>query len=591
MNFKQLNLKAEYMIIQRCLLYLFSGLVCYCKLQRRENAINEFNYQIYCYPEVKQHFSKTGFDAMVHPELLPYLYPSGTQTKQFSSYDTSGDNTDGDFLRSFTKYIDKNGEYVFFDEFGPGCLYRQQMNVWLYINNNKRILFPDAGKTRIKYYSDGEFHPRIDLTLDELFKSEKSPFTFPFCTMDSLNRFAIAYYPINFEKRLKITLKPTTNWDDRWTTWFQFTYLTYPEGISIKSWEDTVSPDKKLIAQWKQKGSDPKDTTGNITLKREINIENKDSAVIYIEEHGSIASIKLSVYPYNSDIFFKTQIKIYWDNQKLPAIDVPLGYFFGGGGRNFLLKERKSDPEIDVSTFTLKTLFFGFDGQTHIYYSYWPMPFWKNARMVFINHSGSSINNLKCVINIKPEAIIDCPKEQTGHSYVKQILDTASSSKPYAIAFCEKGKGHVVGLNFYSSNYVMDGDEFTYIDGSRTHQIYGDGTEDDHNQGWGGSNYQYPLWGGLINGYQGSYRIYMNDAYVFNKSLNIFYEYDKWWVKTKDSKTDVIVYYYKSSFLADTLQQTDYIDVGNKNSESLHSYKVIGETWSGVLTSCFDGYG
>ena len=32
----------------------------------------------------------------------------------------------------------------------------------------------------------------------------------------------------------------------------------------------------------------------------------------------------------------------------------------------------------------------------------------------------------------------------------------------------------------------MDGDEFTYIDGSRTPQIHGDGTEDDHNQGYGG---------------------------------------------------------------------------------------------------------
>ena len=38
--------------------------------------------------------------------------------------------------------------------------------------------------------------------------------------------------------------------------------------------------------------------------------------------------------------------------------------------------------------------------------------------------------------------------------------------------------------------------------------MHGDGTEDDHNQGWGGYAVQQPYWGGLINGFQGGYRLY-----------------------------------------------------------------------------------
>ena len=111
-----------------------------------------------------------GFDAMSNLEQLPLLHPFGTNTRQFVSYDVSGGNADNHFLKAFTKYIDDNGESVIFDEIGPGCLYRQQMNVWIdYINNN---LVPNEnwGRGRIKYYFDNESKPRINMSLDEFFR-------------------------------------------------------------------------------------------------------------------------------------------------------------------------------------------------------------------------------------------------------------------------------------------------------------------------------------------------------------------------------------------------------------------------------------
>lgn len=136
----------------------------------------------------------------------------------------------------------------------------------------------------------------------------------------------------------------------------------------------------------------------------------------------------------------------------------------------------------------------------------------------------------------------------------------------------------------------MDGDEFTYIDDSRTPQIHGSGTEDDHNQGWAGRAYQKPLWGGLVNGYDGAYRIYLSDCYVFNKNILISYEYSL--MKSKlvnGGKTDVITFYYKSR-VSSNLFLTDEIDVGNHFSEQQHQYVVRKLTWKGKVKDDYDGY-
>jgi hypothetical protein len=60
-------------------------------------------------------------------EDLPVLR-TGIQTHQFCTYDRAGDNYDWDY---FELYFEPNGEVVLFDAMGPGCLSRQQMNLWM----------------------------------------------------------------------------------------------------------------------------------------------------------------------------------------------------------------------------------------------------------------------------------------------------------------------------------------------------------------------------------------------------------------------------------------------------------------------------
>ena len=189
---------------------------------------------------------KPGLERMSKIELLPVLYPSGTRVKQIQSMDVTGGNMDGDFIHAFVKYVDKNGEYVIFDEYGPGCLYRQQMNIWN-TWNNKVIYVPGAGEARIKYYFDDDPIPKIDMKMDDLFSVNNAHFGSPFSFKDTIKKdgFAELYYPFVFKKRLKITVVPTFDWTTRWCTWYQYTYLLFPQETSVNSYSNLVIDKRK----------------------------------------------------------------------------------------------------------------------------------------------------------------------------------------------------------------------------------------------------------------------------------------------------------------------------------------------------------
>ncbi len=425
-----------------------------------------------------------GLQSMQHIEALPLLFANGTQTKQFSSYDSTGGNSDGNFQNSYTKYIDDNGEYVIFDASGPGCLYRQQYNVW----SKGRVL--DTGKTRIKYYFDDEPVARIDISADELFQGKLRPFVPPYTFIDPKSRFGILYYPLTYKKRLKITT--TSDFDqlhnfdrlqkgDRYVhSWYQFTALSYPEDTSLKSWTNTKSEYyDAVVEQWENTGVDPKPTKGNTSISKSIKLPaGTHENILELEGAGSISSLKIRLEPYNRDTFFRTHLRIYWDGSHLPAVDMPLANFFGGGGETY------EDCQ-DIHERSLKTLMYGYNGEKGEFFSYWPMPYWKSARIELWNDSQTDLDLVQLDVAYKPSAVSKYPQDKSGYFYAQRTESQDKGEAAFAPTFSERGRGHMVGLSFYSKNFSMDGDEFTYIDDSRTPQIHGDGTEDDHNQGWG----------------------------------------------------------------------------------------------------------
>lgn len=543
---------------------------------------------------------KYGFDAMKNIEQLPLLFANGTLTKQPLAYDATGRNWDHHFLAAFTQYIDTIRqadsiikEYVIFDEYGPGCLYRQQMNAWYDRSKipNGWLAWGEPNQPRananIRYYFDDEKEPRINMHLSDFFSTKVAPFSPPLAFVDSGYLFANLYYPFTFQKRLKVSLRPNAkSFEEMDTKWYQYTSLSFPADYKINTWQKEKVDASPVVQQWQNTGANPNDLKDCKRTVTTQSIKNKESKTIFeTKSAGSILGLNIQVKPYTKEIFFKTQLKIYWDGDEQPAVDMPLAYLFGGGAKDY--------PETADKVFnkSLTTLLFGFDKEKGSFYSYFPMPFWKKAKIVLENNSGIDIDNLTCEVMLKPAKSVKYDPNETGYFFAKRTIDADPDTLGFrSVVFEEKGRGHVVGIMFYSDRYDMDGDEFTYIDDSKTPQIHGSGTEDDHNQGWAGRAYQKPLWGGLVNGYDGAYRIYLNDSYIFNKNIAITYEYSLTKPKfVNGGKTDVVVYYYKSK-TGSNLLLTDELDVGNAFDEQKHQYQVHQMTWKGRLKDEYDGY-
>src|SRR5262245_32796337 len=213
-----------------------------------------------------------GFDAMARPELLPLLPPNGTQTKQFASYDPSGGNADGGMER-FRRY-DEHGEYVFFDEIGPGCLYRQQANIFSSFAD-----FPSED-VRIRMYFDDESTARLDMSFAEYFGKDgkyTEPFTPPLsfsATTGILwmsDPFANTYYPFPFQKRLKITASRPggLSYDGEWI-WYQYTYQKYPSGTPVESWAGPQVDSEAVRGLLNRVGEDPKAAHGEQSLSKMV---------------------------------------------------------------------------------------------------------------------------------------------------------------------------------------------------------------------------------------------------------------------------------------------------------------------------------
>ncbi|MBL8026081.1 MAG: DUF2961 domain-containing protein [Fibrobacteres bacterium] len=519
-----------------------------------------------------------GFDAMGAPERVPFFFENGTVTKQFISYDPTGNNSD---WLGWPRYKDKNGEYVIFEDKGSGCLYRQQMNIWQSTM--------DPVNTRIRYYFDGETVPKIDMTLNEYWgyhQNYTAPFTPSLSYFDDLqgkykDRMGVNYFPLPFKKGLKVTLTRTPSGYG----WYQYTYLRFADTAKVKTWDGTDTASGKVRAQWASIGQDPKPTAGNQTFSKTSSLQKDSSVVIFTDNaKGSIASVKLTVNPYTIETFYNVYIKITWDNQSTPAVDLPLAYFFGAGGMN--------DPfRNEIFNTPRHSLFMGCDTGSHSYYSFWPMPYWTAAKIELYNKTANTIT-INSEIQYKSAAVFDYESHNKSGYFHAKRTETGLNGLPYLAVFQDTGRGKVLAISVFYRGFSCDGDEFTYIDGSKTAQIHGDGSEDDHNMSWGGDKYDKPLWGswtqyGEHSGVQRDFRIYYNESYCYNRSIAINYE-RSYLGGTSTPIADATVFYYKN--IEKNLALVDKIEIGDTLSEKSHSYTINGQTRSERLMSNYDGY-
>src|SRR5262249_33834876 len=148
-------------------------------------------------------------------------------------------------------------------------------------------------------------------------------------------------------------------------------------GTRVESWGGPQIDSETTRGLLARVGNDPQDAAGDRVTTTLVSVPSGETVpLLDLRGEGSIRSVRVVMDPWTPDTFRHGTIRMSWDDHPA-SVDMPIGAFFGGGG--------DAIGAADVSTRTLKTAFFGFDGTSGEFYSYWPMPFWSRARIEIIN--------------------------------------------------------------------------------------------------------------------------------------------------------------------------------------------------------------
>lgn len=208
------------------------------------------------------------------------------------------------------------------------------------------------------------------------------------------------------------------------------------------------------------------------------------------------------------------RLQMYWDGSARPAVDVPLGDFFGIGlGQKVVFESALfSDPEGRSFNCLI------------------PMPFRSRARIVLVNEGSEDIN-LWYEIDV-----LETPAHGNDvlyfHSYWNRLRDT-TVGKDYEFLPRITGRGRFLGVNagliadsLYGETWWGEGEVKMYIDGDRDlATIVGTGTEDYVGTGWGLGAYHNRYQGAPIadakTRYYAFYRYHIPDEIYFHKDIRV----------------------------------------------------------------------
>jgi hypothetical protein len=270
----------------------------------------------------------------------------------------------------------------------------------------------------------------------------------------------------------------------------------------------------------------------------------------HIKGAGCIRHIWVTVAAEDEWYLRKTLLRAYWDGEKSPSIDSPLGDFFGVGHGV-------------VSSYSCAALNMSANrGQTkHAAMNcYFPMPFSGDARIEVVNESDKPINAFYFYVDYD---LLPAPPDDHGRFHAKwrrenptdgwvpvrplQQPDSGDVNRAPNLTdrenylFLEaRGRGHFVGVNLSVHNlcggWWGEGDDMFMIDGAKwPPDLHGTGSEDYFSHAWGMQPHNSYLYNGVSYHQPGSvfsyneritvYRYHLNDPVIFHKSLRASIEH------------------------------------------------------------------
>ena len=287
----------------------------------------------------------------------------------------------------------------------------------------------------------------------------------------------------------------------------------------------------------------------NYTSKRVSSYDrsggNRDAIPIKPQETAVLAEIKgpaaihhiwvtISAEPFYGR---KLILRIYWDGEKSPSVEAPIGDFFGVGhglDRNF------SSLPINCSS----------EGRARN--CYWYMPFRSSALITVTNEGTRQVGAFYYYIDYRelPEV---SPGTPFFHAQYRQEMP-CQPGKNYLILDAAGG-GHYVGCNLSILQRAMgwwgEGDDMIYVDGEEKPSLHGTGSEDYFSDAWGMREDENPFYGCPLQepdfqvGSKATvYRFHIPDPIPFKKSILVTIEHGH--ANDRSDHFSSVAYWYQS---------------------------------------------
>ena len=246
--------------------------------------------------------------------------PAGERSGCMSSYDRAsqydeaagiyvdwGANADGS---GCIRTLD-DGSIVAFEQEGPGVIWR----VW--------SALPQQGHMRV--YIDGTETPAIDMPFIDWF--EKQPGDIPPLNLSELSmrlsRGRNSFIPIPFQKSCRVEFAPD------WGAYYHFTYTLFDKETQVPTYAERFTNDGMIaLSEIDQMLYDRGEVVRQDEHIAQMMIAPGETVQLFaLDGAGMIEEVSLCSTGVDAA---RLILRMYWDGRSKPAVEAPLGEFFGG---------------------------------------------------------------------------------------------------------------------------------------------------------------------------------------------------------------------------------------------------------------------
>ena len=319
----------------------------------------------------------------------------------------------------------------------------------------------------IRMIFDGEAGPGIDGDSGQILGGTFGYFADPLVTTFAGGQ--VSYEPIPFRESLRIE---SENIAERWH-WYQYSVRLFPPGTDVASYDGTLDSREQaarleMVSMFENTGQHPAGESVT-AVRTEIGTSlvppGGTLTMADLAGPGRLRRLTLRMVGASDADLDSLHLRVTYDQANEPAIDAPVGWFFGAGhGRA-----------------PYRSLPMGTDSPDG-FYCYWPMPFHLSIRVELANVSGAPIAVDATMVENEPGPV--GPDECNLHAVTNEEIVVNGQTRNVMASVT--GAGHYVGNLLYveqdhDTHFFLEADDIVFVDGALA--TNGTGLEDAYNGG------------------------------------------------------------------------------------------------------------